>query len=91
MFLDPLWLQRHAGASEVRRRSQNYVAKTTSRPERSLQRRMAVAGAVGLALAQQIARDHQTHDLVGAFVDLGDLGIAHVTLHGIFPGVTVTA
>ena len=40
---------------------------------------------------QQIARDHHALDLVGAFEDLGQLGVAHHALDRIVHGVAVAA
>src|ERR1700710_1750890 len=42
-------------------------------------------------LSQQLARDHHALDLIGAFEDLRQLGVAHHALDRIIHGVAVTA
>ena len=42
-------------------------------------RSAAVAGRLAADFLQHLARDHETLDLLGALVDLGDLGVAHDT------------
>ena len=44
---------------------------------------------VGLDAGEELAGDHDPLDLVGALVDLGDLGVAHHPLDGVLAGVAV--
>src|SRR5579862_4449639 len=53
--------------------------------------RRAISWWLRLALAQQRASDDEPLDLLGALVQLGDLGVAHHPLHGEVVGVTVPA